>query len=429
MSTKPIVIIGGGLAGLSCAWELEQNSVEAVLLESQDDVGGRVRSDVVDGFRLDRGFQALQTAYPEARRQLDYAALGLHAFQPGALIRTEAGTVRMSDPWRRPQDIFSTLMNGVGTLADRFRLARLRWHVTRRTVEDLWREPDLTTAAYLKDHCGFSADMITRFFRPWFAGVFLEDKLETSSRFFKFIFRMFAVGDVALPKAGMGAIPRQLADRLTATSIRLNTRVESIDGLRVCLENKEIIESRGVVLAVDGLEASRLTNRRIHPPGFNATTCLYYAAQEPPFREKLLMLNGDQSPPINNLCVPSNVVSGYAPDGQALVSVSVIGQTDTPSADVAIAVRRQLRDWFGSQVDQWALLQTCIIRNALPFRPVQHSEATVSACKIADGFYRCGDYCETASIQGAMLSGRKAAEAIVLDLRKSGSLCIPEKQE
>ncbi len=416
MSEKPIVIIGAGLAGLCCARELEKSCVEVLLLESQDNVGGRVRTDVVDGFQLDRGFQVIQTAYPEARQELDYDALRLHAFHPGALIRAGAGTVVMSDPWRRPQDVFSTLLNGVGTLADRWKLARLRWHVTRKTIEELWAEPDTTTADYLRNTCGFSSDIVARFFRPWFSGVFLEDKLETSSRFFKFIFRMFAVGDAALPEDGMGAITKQLADGLTSTQIRLNMRVESLDGLRIRLENNETIESRGIVLAVDGPEASRLTNGRIPTPGFNATTCLYYAAQHPPFRDKLLMLNGDQKPPINNLCVPTNIVPSYAPEGQTLVSVSVVGPKDALSADVEASVRRQLRDWFGSQVDQWSLLRSYCIRNALPSQPAHFRDVTDSGCKVADGLYRCGDYCETASIQGAMVSGRKAAEAVLRDL-------------
>lgn len=416
MSTKPVVIIGGGLAGLSCAGELARNSVEAVLLESQDDVGGRVRTDIVDGFRLDRGFQVLQTGYPEASRQLDYNALCLHAFHPGALIHTGADTVVMCDPWRRPQDLIPTLFNGVGTLSDRWKLTRLRWNVTRKTIEELDAEPDTTTDAYLRYTCGFSSDMVDRFFRPWFSGVFLEDKLETSSRFFKFIFRMFAVGDAALPKDGMGAITKQLAGRLTSTQIRLGTRVESLDGLRVRLENGETIASRALVLAVDGPEASRLTNGRIRVPGFNATTCLYYSAQHPPFPDKLLMLNGDRTPPINNLCVPTNVVAGYAPEGQTLISVSVVNSNAEPSADIEPMVRRQLRDWFGTQVDQWSLLRSYPVRNALPAQPAHFRDIPDPGCRLMEGLYRCGDYCETASIQGAMVSGRKAAEAVFTDL-------------
>ncbi len=416
MSTKPVVIIGAGLAGLCCAGELARNSVEAVLLESQDDVGGRVRTDVVDGFRLDRGFQVLQTGYPEACRQLDYNALCLHTFHPGALIHTGAGTVVMSDPWRRPQDLLPTLFNGVGALSDRWKLARLRWNVTRKTIQELYAEPDTTTDAYLRNTCGFSSDMVDRFFRPWFSGVFLEDKLETSSRFFKFIFRMFAVGDAALPKDGMGAITKQLADRLTSTQIRLGTRVESLDGLRVRLETGETIESRALVLAVDGPEASRLTNGRIRIPAFNATTCLYYSAEHPPFRDKLLMLNGDRTPPINNLCVPTNVVAGYAPEGQTLMSVSVVNPKAEPSADIEPPVRRQLRDWFGAQVNQWSFLRSYLVRNALPAQPAHFRDVPDSGCRLMEGLYRCGDYCETASIQGAMVSGRKAAEAISTDL-------------
>lgn len=417
MSKKPVVIVGGGLAGLCCLRELSRNGIDAVLLEAQDDVGGRVRTDVVDGFRLDRGFQVLQTAYPEAQRQLNYDALHLSSFDPGALIRTGAQQVLMSDPWRRPQDLIATMFNGVGAFSDRLKLARLRWHVTRCTLDQLWAEPDTTTDDYLRNECRFSEDLINRFFRPWFTGVFLENKLSTSSRFFKFIFRMFALGDAALPEAGMGALSRQLVEVVPPELIRLSARVESLDGLHVRLESGETIEGQAVVVAVEGPEASRLTQGLIRSPAFCATTCFYYAAPAPPFNEKLLMLNGDQSGPINNLCVPSNVVGKYAPDGQALVSVSVVGAMDIPEPHLQLQVFSQLRNWFGAQVDQWSLLKVYRIRTALPAQPLHFRAAALATPRVTDALYVCGDFCETASIHGAMVSGRKAAEAVVADLQ------------
>lgn len=420
MNSKPVVIIGAGLAGLCCARTLQKNGCNFVLLEAGDEVGGRVRTDIVDGFRLDHGFQVFQTAYPEAQQQLNYGALRLRSFDPGALIRTGGKQVLMSDPWRRPQDVFAVMMNGVGTFSDRLKLARLRWRVTRGSLEEQWAQPDSTTEQYLRETNGLSADMVDRFFRPWFTGVFLEDRLKTSSRFFRFIFRMFALGDAALPEEGMGAIPKQLATGLTPAELRLNTKVDSVQGLRVQLQNGEAIDSQSLVMAVDGPEVTRLTHGQIRSPQFHSTTCFYFAAAEPPFRQKLLMLNGDQTGPINNLCVPSNVVPGYAPHGQALISASVVGsKQDTP--DLEGAVRAQLRDWFGEKTDQWSLLRSYVIRNALPDQAAPFRDTPTSP-KIAAGLYQCGDHCETASIHGAMVSGRKAAEAVLRALSlESGS--------
>jgi len=413
MNSKPVVIIGAGLAGLCCARTLQKQGCNFVLLEAGTEVGGRVRTDVVDGFRLDHGFQVFQTAYPEAQQQLNYGALRLRSFDPGALIQTGGKQVLMSDPWRRPQDLLATLMNGVGTFSDRLKLARLRWRVTRGSLEDLWAQPDSSTEQYLRETTGLSADMVDRFFRPWFTGVFLEDRLTTSSRFFRFIFRMFALGDAALPEDGMGAIAKQLAESLPASQIRLNTKVDSVQSLRVQLQNGETIESQAIVMAVDGPEAARLTQGAIRSPEFHSTTCFYYSATRPPFERKLLMLNGDRTGPINNLCVPSNVVSGYAPMGRSLISVSVVGSKQD-SHDLEPAVRRQLRDWFGHQTDQWSLLRSYLIRHALPNQSA-HFRDTPASSKIAAGLYQCGDHCETSSIHGAMVSGRKAAETVLRD--------------
>ena len=251
MNQKPVVIIGAGLAGLCCARTLLKHEINVVVLEAQDDIGGRARTDRVNGFILDRGFQVLQTAYPEAASQLDYRSLRLHNFEPGALIRTEGRMVEMSDPWRRPAKLFSTAFNGIGTFSDRLKLAKLRWHVTHTSIEDLWLEPESTTQEYLRTTCGLSSDMVDRFFRPWFSGVFLEKDLATSSRFFRFLFRTFAMGDAALPEQGMGAIPKRLAAGLSPSMIRLSTPVDSLlDGNRVRLQSGESIDCRAIVLAV-----------------------------------------------------------------------------------------------------------------------------------------------------------------------------------
>jgi phytoene dehydrogenase-like protein len=416
VSVKPVVIIGAGLAGLSCARHLVRAGVDVQLLEMQDDVGGRVRTDLVDGFRLDRGFQVLQTAYPEASRQLDYAALRLRNFEPGAMIRTRGKVVKMADPWRRPHEILSTAFNEIGEFADRLRLARLRWHVTQSTIEKLWDEPDSTTFDYLRTTCGFSTDMIERFLRPWFAGVFFERELSTSSRFFRFIFRMFSIGDASLPEEGMGSMSKQLAKEIPDNNCRFSTRVESLDGSHVQIEGGEVINAAAIVLAVEGPEASRLTCGQIKSPESRSTICFYYAASQPPMKESLLVLNGDQSGPINNLCVPSNVSPSYAPKGQALVSVSVVGAKENESTDLELDVRRQLRDWFGSEVDHWSAIRSYHIRHALPTQPAHFRDGRTPNPKLAEGLYCCGDYCETASIHGALLSGRRTAETLLADL-------------
>ena len=421
MKAKPVVVIGAGLSGLCCARELLKQHRDVIVLEAQDDIGGRVRTDHVDGFLLDRGFQVLQTAYPEAAVQLDYHGLCLHNFEPGALIRTQGRMVEMSDPWRRPTKLWSTACNGIGTFSDRLKLAKLRWHVTHTSPDELWQEPESTTYDYLRTTCGLSSDMVDRFFRPWFSGVFLESDLATSSRFFRFLFRIFAIGDASLPRQGMGAIATQLAAGLSQSMLRLSSPVDLlVDGQRVRLKSGELIDCCAVVLAVEGPEASRLTGGLVRCPEARSTTCIYYAAPQAPFPDSLLVLNGDNEGPINNLCVVSNVAQSYAPAGSALMSVSVVGRLDEHSDDLERSVRRQLRSWYGSEVDSWSLLKSYRIPYALPGQPPHFRTAIPASPRLVDGVYYCGDYLETASIQGAMVSGRKTAECLIADLSEAG---------
>ena len=240
MDDRPIIIVGAGLAGLRCAGALEERGAPWLLLESQDGPGGRVRTDYVEGFQLDRGFQVLLTAYPEARRALDYDALDLRSFAPGALIRLPGGFQRLHDPFRRPTALLSALRAPIGTLGDKLRIARLRRRLRRMSLPELWRRPERTTREALADY-GFSPTIVERFWRPLFAGIQLDRSLTTSSRMFAFVFRMLAEGDSALPAAGMQAIPDQLAAGLPAGRIRYGTTVVAVDSGGVWLEDGELL--------------------------------------------------------------------------------------------------------------------------------------------------------------------------------------------
>ena len=417
MSSSPVVIVGAGIAGLSCARSLVNEGVDVRIVDRDTRMGGRVRTDQVDGFRLDHGFQVLQTGYPEARRQLDFERLNLQAFEPGALIQTATKAIPMVDPWRRPGQAWATCFNGVGTLADRWRLARLRRRVTRLSLEQLAEQPDLATADYLKETCGFSADMIDRFFRPWFAGVFLESDLSSSRRFFDFTFRMFALGDAALPENGMGAIAAQLGETLTTEQLRLGECVESLAPGCVKLTTGEQLSASAIVLAVDAQAAQRLAPQINAPTRFGSTCCFQFAARHAPFEGGWLVLNGTGAGPINHLCVPSNVSRGYAPAGESLVSVSTVGTAR--AEELESEVLRQLENWYGTGVRQWRLLTRQSIPHAVPLRSPGFTPKPSAA--ISDGLYCCGDYTRSPSIQGALESGRGAAEAVLARMKSSAA--------
>ena len=405
-----VIVVGAGLAGLCCARELHAAGLEVLVLERGDAPGGRVRTDEVDGFLLDRGFQVLLTAYPEARRALDYERLGLRPFESGALIRRDGGFARVADPFRHPLQAIRSLSDAPGSLPDKLRVARLRRRLSRFSLNELLTAPQVTTAEALRRE-GFSSELVDAFFRPFLGGIFLDPSLETSSRLFAFVFKLFSEGEAALPAAGMQAIPRQLAESLPEAAVRFGATVESAAPGEVVLAGGERLTAPAVVVAADGPEAARLTGA-VEAPAARAVTTLHYAADRSPVGEPVLVLNGEGRGPVNDLCVPSDVAPSYAPPGAALVSATVLGVP--PLADDALdaAVREQLRGWFGAQVDGWRLLRVQRIPFALPAQPPAALAPAERPVRVRDGLFVCGDHRDTASIQGAMASGRRAAAAV-----------------
>jgi len=413
---RKIVIVGAGVAGLCCALELQAAGLSCLVLEASDVPGGRVRTDRVDGFLLDRGFQVLLTAYPEVRRVRDLPALRLGTFAPGALVWTGGKLHRVADPFRQPWALPATLLAKVGSFGDKLNIARLRREVRAGSLDDLLARPETTALDALRQRYGFSDRMIDTFFRPFLGGIFLERELTTSSRMLDFVFRMFSLGRAALPAAGMGAIPAQLVARLTAktgtgaTALRLGAQVAALEDGGVRLESGQRIAASAVVLATAAGDATRLL------PGLNTplsrmTACVYYSTGQPPPVGRFLVLNGEASGPVNNLCVPSNVARGYAPTGKALLAASVLGsEADLTDPGLEAAVRRQLTGWFGATVAGWRHLRTDVVRDALPARRSLEPCDLPARCR--PGLYLCGDHRTTPSLQGAMASGRRAAEAI-----------------
>lgn len=412
MSQPEVLVVGGGLAGLCCARRLHQEGISFILVEAADAVGGRVRTDEVDGFRLDRGFQVLLTAYPEARAVLDYEALELCAFAPGALVRKEGQFYRLSDPWREPGSWFRNLMSPVGSLLDKYRMSRLRSDVLRCSIEEIFSEHEISTRQALERR-RFSPRFIEEFFRPWFGGIQLESKLGASSRMFEFVFRMMAEGDAAVPARGMEEIPRQIAAGLPAGSIRLNTRVQAIEPGTATLKSGERLSASHIVVATEGPESNRLLKARMSVPS-RSVTCLYFAADEPPVEEAILVLGGSGRGLVNNLAVMSLVSPDYAPEGRHLISVSVVGLPSRDERSLVSNVTGQLKRWFGSPVNRWQHLRSYLIEHA---QPVVVPLARTQPVRVQRGLYTAGDYRATPSIQGAMESGRLAAEALLRDGR------------
>ncbi len=409
MPASPVVIIGAGLAGLSCALRLQERGVEYLLLEASDQAGGRVRTDVEDGFRLDRGFQVLLTAYPQTQRTLHYGALRLQSFHAGAIVRSRDQFYTLADPLREPGELLSTLLAPVTTFADKLRLVRLWRRVCGPSLQQALAHGESTTLRRLQD-LNFSDRIILEFFRPFLGGIFLEPDLVTSSRKFEFVFRMFSLGSAALPAEGMAAIPRQMAQRLKPGLLRAGSRVTSMDHAGVTLATGEKVACQKTVIAAEQPEMLRLLSRPSRDKT-TAVTCLYYAAPQSPVKGPWLVLNGDGSGPINNLCVPTELHRSYAPRNSALVSVSVLHPAYRSRPDLEDCVREQLTVWYGNQVSRWRHLRTYEINGAVPLQEPPQLDPVEKLVKLSDHLYLCGDYCGIVSIEGAIASGIRAADA------------------
>jgi phytoene dehydrogenase-like protein len=412
-----VVVVGAGLAGLSCAKHLMNNSVSFVVLEADQRIGGRLKTDVLDGFILNHGFQVLQTAYPEARRQLNYRRLELKPFAPGAMIRMGGRFFRVADPRRRPQDIWSSLTAPIGTFTDRLRMIRMASSAKRGSVSSLFQSPDMTTLEFLHSQ-GISEKMIERFFKPFFGGVCLDPGIQASSRVFKYVLRVFAEGNVALPGQGMGAIVSQLAEGLPQEAIQIGTRVESIHPGGAVLTSGQTIKCRAVVLATEGPQTLRLLGKPASIVS-QGELCLYFAAPNAPIKDPYLILNGEGTGLINSLSVPSIVAPSYAPAGEALISVVLLGHLALDDRSAESVVREELTDWFGPVVKEWRHLKTYRIEHALPAQPPPMPDPTLPAKPVMPGVYVCGEYQSVPGIQWALLSGRHVAEAVIKELGES----------
>jgi phytoene dehydrogenase-like protein len=232
---------------------------------------------------------------------------------------------------------------------------------------------------------------------------------------FEFVFRMFAEGNASLPSAGMGAIPEQIAAKLPADVIRLNSVVAGLEERGLRLKSGELVEAEIIVLATDGTALGQWVPG-LSGPLSRSVTCLYFAAEKSPLSEAILVLNGEGNGLVNNLCVPSDVSSSYAPSGGALISVTVLGNPAVDESELTKTVRSELRSWFGLPVDRWRHLKTYRIAHALPETGSGGLAAPSRPVRLMAGLFVCGDHRDTPSIEGALVSGRRAAEAVLEEI-------------
>ncbi len=406
-----VIIIGAGMAGLTAASILKAAGRTVRVIEAAAEVGGRVRTDNINGFLLDHGFQVLLTAYPEAKALLDYKALNLQYFDPGALLLNESGKHVIGDPLRKPATLFSTITSPAGTFADKMRLLLLNLRLRGTSTDEIFNQPETSTIAYLKDK-GFTDKMLNAFFKPFMSGIFLENQLQTSSRMFEFVFKMFGEGNAAVPALGMGMIPCQLASKLTTRELVLNETVVTIDGYKVHTSTGTTYMGQQILIATNALDIP--TPYQTAKTAHHEALTIYFAADKAPFKNKLIALNAMTSNVlVNNIAVMNNIAPAYAPESKNLIGLSVIGKNPAGNDEqLAGLIKQELSKWF-AEAAQWQHVKTYHIKYALPNDDVVTNHAQPATLKLTDNCFICGDHLLNGSINAAMKTGRLAAEAIL----------------
>lgn len=402
-----VVVVGAGLAGLSAARRLAANGHSVSVLEAASAVGGRVRTDVVDGFRLDRGYQVLNTAYPEVRHQLDLGRLTLRRFTRGVLVHRQGRRFRVMDPRSAPLQALGLASAPVGGIVAKARLAQYVLAAGWLPTHVLKSRADEPTRAVLRRY-GLDGEITESLLRPFFSGVFLERELSTSRRFFDLMLRMFIRGESTVPARGMQSVPEQLREALPASSVHLSTRVTGVHANAVHTDGGSV-RADAVVVATDGSSAAQLLPG-VESPAWKAVTTMYHAAPQDPLGEPTLIIDADPGV-VDNTVVVSAAAPEYAPPGDtALVATSLVDTVSaTNGAELEQRVRDRLGQLYGVDPRPWRHLATYSIPQALPAMPAPHP---MRRPPHVNGVFVCGDHRDTSSIQGALVSGRRVADAV-----------------
>jgi phytoene dehydrogenase-like protein len=428
MDSNPVVIIGAGVAGLTCARILADQGWPVALFEASDAVGGRVRSEIhPSGFILDRGFQVVLDAYPALKRQLDLGVLDLQPFDSAAVVWTGQRRRLLADPLRHPSTIWEDARTSVIAPADKLRIAKLAARARLagwRQAKDAAGDEDDSTLSTLVDE-GFSPRFIERFARPFWGGISLDHELGGSRGPFLFTLKMFVEGSATLPGAGMQRVPDALASLLPPGVVQLNKRVTRIEvtGSRATgvVVDGAVVGARSVVAATDPVSALALTGIDGIPADGLGCTTVFLRGQREPGVGKRLVLNGSGTGKVNHLAPLSTVAPSYAPQGEHLLAAVLLGQEHLHEADdekLGQDVITESARMLGHLTSDWALLEVRRTPFAQYAQPPGIYQSLPNVETATAGLFLAGETTVDSSLNGAIISGETAAKAVMSELTR-----------
>jgi protoporphyrinogen oxidase len=402
-----VYIVGAGISGLVAAKVLEENGFSPTIIEGTSKVGGRVKTDIVKGYQLDKGFQVLLTAYPAAQKYFDLEKLQLQKIKPGAVIFKKSKRSIIGDPLRDISLLLPTLFSGVGNLSDKLKVLKLNRLLKRKKISDIFDNEEQTTLSYLSNF-GFSSKMINQFFKPFFAGIFLEPNLDTSSRMFEFVYKMFGEGFASLPKGGIQEIPNQLAQSLSKTTFLFNSKVKSIKDGELELENGEVLINDFTIVAT---EASKLiSNLKGQSIKWKSCDTLYFETPKRTIDKPLIGLISNSEALINNIFYHTSL-NTKTKGQKELISVTIVKNHDLPETELINKVKDELKKYCA--ISSCEFLKRYLIPMALPNLSNIQYDIAPSETQLTSSIFLSGDVQLNGSLNAAILSGEKAAFGVI----------------
>ena len=406
-SAYKINIIGAGVSGLIAAKVLESNGYKTTIIEASSCVGGRVKSDIVNNYILDHGFQILLTSYPAAKKYLNFKTLSLQKFKPGATIFKNGKTQTIGDPLRSFSLLLPTLFSSIGTFSDKIKILKLTFFLKKKSIDAIFKTEEKSTLRYLENF-GFSKYFINDFFKPFFGGIFLEPNLETSSRMFEFIFKMFSQGLAVLPKSGIQAISNQLKDNLKTTKIILNTPVKEVKNNIIILKDGSEIESNFSIIAT---EASHLvSNLKNQESNWKSCDTLYFEAPCKEIKKPLIGLIADEKSLINNIFYHNSIATSTKGKNE-LLSVTIVKNHDFPEEELIKKVTNELNSLCN--ISNITFIKRYQINKALPKLNNLQYQISSTETKLTSSIFLAGDQLLNGSLNAAMISGERAAMGVI----------------